>query len=84
MKEASLESQVFTATKEKRRMRLDSYSKEMWAARSCHIEKRSFLNIGSNSCVKFSCCLNTHYLAAETPPMHGSIYARVTGSFIDY
>jgi hypothetical protein len=66
MKEASLESQAFTATKEKRRTRLDIYSKEMWAGGSCHNEKRSFLNYGSNSCVKFSCCLNTHYLAAET------------------
>jgi hypothetical protein len=41
MKEASLESQAFTATKEKRRTRLDSYSKEMWAGGSCHIEKRA-------------------------------------------
>jgi hypothetical protein len=31
MKEASLESQAFAATKEKRRTRLDSYSKETWA-----------------------------------------------------
>ena len=30
MKEAALESQAFAATKEKRRTRLDSYSKEMW------------------------------------------------------
>ncbi|HYZ72380.1 MAG TPA: hypothetical protein VE641_04830 [Chthoniobacterales bacterium] len=30
MKEASLESRAFAATKEKRRTRLDSYSKEMW------------------------------------------------------
>ncbi|HYZ75431.1 MAG TPA: hypothetical protein VE641_20290 [Chthoniobacterales bacterium] len=30
MKEALLESQAFIATKEKRRTRLDSYSKEMW------------------------------------------------------
>jgi hypothetical protein len=67
MKEASLESQAFTATKEKRRTRLDIYWKEMWAGGSCHIEKRSFLNFESNSCVKFSCCQNTHYLAAETP-----------------
>ena len=57
----------FHCHQEKRRTRLDSYSKKMWAGGSCHIEKRSFLNFGSNSCVKFSCCLNTHYLAAETP-----------------
>jgi hypothetical protein len=49
MKEASLESQAFTAAKEMRRTRLDIYSKEMWAGGSCHIEKRSFLNFGSNS-----------------------------------
>jgi hypothetical protein len=67
MKEVSLESQAFTATKVKRRTRLDSYSKEMWAGGSCHIEKRFFLNFGWNSCVKFSCCPNTHYLAAEAP-----------------
>ena len=41
MKEASLESQAFAGTKEKRRTRLDRYSKEMWG-RPCHIEKRSF------------------------------------------
>ena len=67
MKEASLESQAFAATKEKRRTGLDGYSKEMWSGDSRHIEKCFFLNFGSNSCVKFSCCLNTHYLAAETP-----------------
>ena len=67
MKEASLESQAFAATKEKRRTGLDGYSKEMWAGHNVTLKKRSFLNFGSNSCVKFSCCLNTHYLAAETP-----------------
>jgi hypothetical protein len=40
MKEASLESQAFAATKEKRRTRLDSYSKEMWAG-GAHVTLKS-------------------------------------------
>jgi len=39
MKEASLESQAFTATKEERRTRLDSYSKK--CGREAHVTLKS-------------------------------------------
>jgi hypothetical protein len=42
MKEASLESQAFAATKEKRRTRLDSYSKEMWAGHNVTLKSVPF------------------------------------------
>jgi hypothetical protein len=62
MKEASRESQASTATKEKRRTRLDSYSKEMWAGQDVTLKSVAFSISG-----RIRACLNTHYLPAETP-----------------
>jgi hypothetical protein len=62
MKEVSRESQASTATKEKRRTRLDSYSKEMWAGHDVTLKSVAFSISG-----RIRACLNTHYFPAETP-----------------
>lgn len=65
MKEASRESQASTATKEKRRTRLDSYSKEMWAGQDVTLKSVAFSISG-----RIRACLNTHYFPAETVNDH--------------